>query len=126
MIDEAPLRPLMWIGTTRKAFSSFPNEVKAEMGYALFVAQAGGLHRRAKPLKGFGGSGVLEVVSDFRGDTYRAVYTVRFADTVFVLHAFQKKSSKGIATRHHDMRLIEDRLKAAELMAERSGKERLQ
>lgn len=87
------------------------------MGYALFVAQAGGKHRDAKPLKGFGGAGVLEIVADRRGDTFRAMYTVRFAQAVFVLHVFQKKSTSGIATSRSDLALIAQRLKEAEQLA---------
>ena len=82
-------------------------------GYALFLAQAGGKHDQAKPLRGFGSANVLEVIEDFRGDTYRAVYTVRFEERVFVLHVFQKKSKTGIATPKRDMNLIRDRLKVA-------------
>ena len=84
------------------------------MGFAVFQAQCGGKHIAAKPLKGFKGSGVLEAVDDFDGDTYRAVYTVRFADAVYVLHAFQKKSKKGIATPRRDVDLIAARLRMAE------------
>ena len=83
-------------------------------GYALHLAQAGDKHEDAKPLKGFGGAGVLEVVSDHAGDTYRAVYTVKFALAIYVLHAFQKKSKTGIKTPAPDMELIERRLKVAE------------
>ena len=84
------------------------------MGYALFVAQSGGRHRKAKTFKGAGDAGVVEIVDDHRGDTFRTVYTVRFASALYVLHAFQKKSTKGIATPKVDMRLIEQRLRDAE------------
>jgi len=87
------------------------------MGYALYVAQQGGRHRDAKPLKGFGGAGVVEVVKDFDGDTFRAVYTVRLAGAVYVLHAFQKKSRKGRSTPKLEMDLIEKRLREAERIA---------
>lgn len=80
------------------------------MGFALYLAQLGEKHRDAKPLKGFSGAGVLEIVDDHRGDTYRAVYTVKFADTVYVLHAFQKKSRKGISTPKQDLDLVKTRL----------------
>lgn len=83
------------------------------MGRALMVAQEGGKDLHAKPLKGFGGAGVLEMVDDHDGDTYRAIYTVRFADVVYVLHAFQKKSRRGIATPKQDLDLIRRRLRAA-------------
>ncbi|WP_371819377.1 type II toxin-antitoxin system RelE/ParE family toxin [Tolypothrix sp. PCC 7910] len=91
----------------------FPEDVQQVMGYALYRAQCGEKHPDAKPLKGFKGSGVLEVVEDFDGDTYRAVYTVRFEKTVYVLHAFQKKSKHGIATPKKDVELIKARLKRA-------------
>lgn len=87
------------------------------MGYALFVVQQGGKHRDAKVMSGFGGAGVLEVVEDFRGDTFRAVYTLKFAGTVYVLHAFQKKSKSGIATSRRDVELIKRRLREAEQIA---------
>jgi phage-related protein len=87
------------------------------MGYALYVAQRGGKHRDAKALTGFGGAGVVEIVKDFRGDTFRAVYTLRYAGAVYVLHAFQKKSKTGRATPHRDMELIRQRLREAEKIA---------
>ena len=91
-----------------------PEEVKDVFGYALHLAQTGRKHPDAKPLKGFSGAGVLEVISDFHGDTFRAVYTVRFAEAVYVLHCFQKKSKKGIATPKQDMDLIHARLSAVQ------------
>ena len=97
---ETPLtpKPLFWLGSTQDDLRAFPQEVRQVMGYALYLAQMGEKHSDAKPLKGFGGAGVLEVVDDHAGDTYRAVYTVKFADVVYVLHAFQKKSRRGSAT----------------------------
>ena len=83
-------------------------------GFALHLAQTGKKHANAKPLRGFGGAGVLEVVEDHLGDTYRAVYTVKIDDAVYVLHCFQKKSKQGIETPKHDMDLIRERLKAAQ------------
>lgn len=91
-----------------------PGPVRDIFGYALHQAQVGRKHDQAKPLKGFGSAGVLEIVEDFRGDTYRAVYTVRFRETVYVLHCFRKKSTKGITTPRSIMEKIKDRLKAAE------------
>jgi phage-related protein len=91
-----------------------PAEVRYVFGYAIFLAQMGGKHADAKPLKGFGGAGVLEVVENFDGDTYRAVYTVKFAGVVYVLDAFQKKAKKGRATPKADMNRIKERLKLAE------------
>ena len=105
-------RPLDWVGSSKKDFLAFPEAVKDEMGNALGLAQFGGKHPKAKPWAGMG-SGVLEIVEDYRGDAYRAVYTVRFREVVYVLHAFQKKSPKGIKTARSDVELVERRLKAA-------------
>ena len=105
-------RPLYWIRSSLKDLERFPAEVQEHIGYALSAAQFGGKHPDAKPWKG-DGAGVLEVVEDFRGDTFRAVYTVRFEEAVYVLHAFQKKSTKGIATSQKDRELITERLKDA-------------
>lgn len=108
------MKPLYWVGSSKKDLQSLPEEVQDVFGYALHLAQAGGKHSQTKPLRGFGGAGVLEVVEDFLTDTYRAVYTVKFGDVVYVLHAFQKKSSAGIATPKPDIDKIRERLKAAE------------
>jgi len=108
------LKPVEWIGSSRNDLRSFPGEVREIIGEALYQAQQGAEHPVAKALKGFGGRGVLEVVDDFRGDTYRAVYTVRFAMVIYVLHVFQKKSKKGIATPRHEIGLIRARLRRAE------------
>ena len=94
-----------------------PDDVIDVFGFALHLAQAGKKHDQAKPMKGFGGAGVLEVVEDHLGDTYRAVYTVKIADAVYVLHCFQKKSRHGIETPKHDLDLIRERLKAAQAHA---------
>src|SRR3954464_5262204 len=112
MADE--LRPLSWVGASLKDLSAFPEEVKDVMGYALHLAQVGEKSPAAKPLKGFGGAGVLEIVDDHDGDTYRAVYTLRFANRIYVLHAFQKKSHRGARTDKRDLDLIEARLRLAE------------
>lgn len=114
MNEPHPIKTLVWIGSSRSALKSFPAEVKDVIGYALFQAQAGRKSPTAKPLAGFGGASVLEVIDDYRGDTYRAVYTVKFAELVDVLHAFQKKSKKGIATPKSDIDLIRKRLRIAE------------
>jgi phage-related protein len=95
----------------------FPEAVQDHIGYALYVAQRGGKHRDAKTLSDFGGAGIVEIVKDHRGDTFRAVYTLRYAGTVFVLHAFQKKSKTGRATPRRDMELIQQRLREAEQIA---------
>jgi|SRR5208337_2217561 len=117
MVDEPPLKPVIWIGSSRKDLREFPEPVQDHMGYALYVAQRGGKHRDAKALSGFGGAGVVEVVKDYRGNTFRAVYTLRFAGTVYVLHAFQKKSKTGRETPRRDMELIKQRLREAEQIA---------
>jgi phage-related protein len=117
MTDEFPLKLVVWVGSSHKDLREFPGSVQDHMGYALFVAQQGGKHRDAKILQGFGGSGVLEVITNHQGDTFRAVYTVRFKRAVYVLHAFQKKSKSGIKTAQHDVELIQQRLKEAERIA---------
>lgn len=107
-------KPLFWIGSTRRDLKNFPDEVQDAMGHALDMAQQGNKHLDAKPLSGFGGASILEIVEDHDGDTYRAVYTVRFAGAVYALHAFQKKAKKGIATPKPEIDLIKSRLKKAE------------
>ncbi len=106
-------KPVAWIGSSLEDLKQFPQEVCRVVGYALYLAQNGGKHPDAKPLKGFGGASVLEVVEDYDGDTYRAVYTVKFRDAICVLHAFQKKSKHGIATPKQDIDLIRQRLNQA-------------
>jgi phage-related protein len=106
-------RPLDWVDSSKKDFLAFPEAVKDEMGNALGLAQFGGKHPSAKPWKGQG-PGVFEVVENYDGDTYRAVYTVRFKEVVYVLHAFQKKPPKGIKTAQVDIDLVEKRLKVAQ------------
>jgi len=120
MAEGAPvqMRRLEWIGSSKKDLLALPEEVVNVFGYALYLAQTGSKHDQAKPLRGFGSAGVLEVVEDRRGDTYRAVYTVQYAARVFVLHVFQKKSKSGIATPKPDLDLIRNRLKVAAKRAE--------
>ncbi|MBS0151242.1 MAG: type II toxin-antitoxin system RelE/ParE family toxin [Nitrospira sp.] len=110
-------RPLEWIGSSYKDLMALPVAVRRFFGYALSLAQAGDQHDDAKVLKGFGSAGVLEVVEDDRSGTYRAVYTVKFEEAVFVLHCFQKKSKHGIATPKEDLAIIRARLKVAEALA---------
>lgn len=110
----ATKKPVYWIGSSKKDLSAFPQPVKDVMGFALHQAQIGGKHEAAKPLKGFGGGGVLEIVDDYDGDAYRGVYTVRFPNAVYALLAFQKKSTKGIKTSKSDIELIKKNLKVAE------------
>src|SRR5580698_3890356 len=105
-------KPVLWIGSSREDLLGFPEAVKNGIGLALEVAQFGGKHASAKPWKGEG-AGVLEIVEDYRGDTYRAVYTVKFESAAYVLHAFQKKSPKGIKTAQTDVELVSRRLKVA-------------
>jgi phage-related protein len=105
-------KPLFWVGSAKDDLLDFPEAAKDEIGVALSVAQFGGKHPKAKPWKGQG-PGVLEVVEDHRGDAYRAVYTVKFGEAVYVLHAFQKKSPKGIKTSQTDVELVSRRLKSA-------------
>jgi phage-related protein len=109
MVEKPPrLKRLVWVASTKRDLLALPDEVIDTFGYALHLAQVGKKHHQAKPLRGFGSAGVLEVVEDWRGNTYRAIYTVRFAAAVFVLHVFQKKSKKGIATPKEDVDLIND------------------
>lgn len=110
-------RSLEWIASSHKDLMALPTDVRRFFGYALSLAQAGDQHDAAKVLKGFGGAGVLEVIDDDAGGTYRAVYTVKFEEAVFVLHCFQKKSKEGIATPKHVVDIIRARLKVAEARA---------
>ena len=114
MTEPKPDKPLFWIGSSRRDLKDCPDKVQDFVGYALHWAQRGGKSPDAKPLQGFGNASVLEIVDDFDGDTYRAVYTVRFAGAVYVLHVFQKKSRKGIATPKPAIELVKARLKRAE------------
>ena len=113
-MPDTTVKAVAWIGSSYKDFCAFPDPVQDAMGYALYQAQIGAKHDSAKPLRGFGGAGVLEIIADHVGDTFRAVYTVKFATAIYVLHAFQKKSKSGIKTRSEDLALIQRRLKAAE------------
>lgn len=108
--DETQLK---WVGSSQDDFRDFPPEVQDDLGAALSAAQFGGKSASAKPWKG-AGAGVFELVEDFRTDTYRAVYTVRFRRAVYVLHAFQKKSPKGIKTDQRDIEIVERRLRRAQ------------
>jgi phage-related protein len=108
-----PVRPLLWVASSKRDYKGFPSSVQDTLGFELFLAQTGQHPPSAKLLKGLG-SGVVELIADFDGDTYRAVYTVRFREAVYVLHAFKKKSKRGIATPKGDIDLIKRRLKDAE------------
>lgn len=113
-MNTPPLKQLLWVASSKRDFKEFPAEVQNNMGRALRDAQFGGTPLHAKPLKGFIGAGVLELIEDHDRSTYRAVYTVRFEGVVYVLHAFQKKSTHGIATPKHELELIRNRYRVAE------------
>lgn len=115
MLDKD--KPLGWIGSSKKDLMTLPVEVRKFFGHALDFAQRGDKHDAAKVLKGFGGAGVLELVENDQDGTYRAVYTVKFVEVVFVLHCFSKKSKRGIETPQEDMNIIRARLKVAEAVA---------
>ena len=117
-----PLKPVRWMAGSKADLQALPQEVRRKVGYALYFAQRGEKHEAAKALKGFGDAAVLEVVEDWDRSTYRAVYTVRFAGAVYVLHIFEKKSKRGAETPARDLALIRSRLKVAEREA-RSRKE---
>ena len=108
------LKPVRWVASSKQDLSVLPDAVRSDIGQAIYVAQRGDRHDDAKVLKGFSGAGVLEVIARRHGDTFRAVYTVRFANAVYVLHVFQKKSKSGIATAKRDVDLVKSRLKLAE------------
>jgi phage-related protein len=116
-------KPLLWVGGSKKDLQQMPGPVQDVFGFALHLAQGGGKHSQTKALKGFGGNAVLEVVEYFDSNTYRGGYTVRFDSAVYVLHCFQKKSTKGIATAQHDIQLIKQRLKAAQDHAQASQRD---
>ena len=108
------MKRLVWVGASKAAYVAFPGEVQDEMGYALYQAQIGKMPRQAKPLKGFGGGGVVELrVHDARSDAYRTVYAANLKAGLYVLHAFKKKSTKGSATANRDLDMIERRLREA-------------
>ena len=108
-----PLRPVLWVASSKRDYRGFPTAVQETMGFELYLVQTGQHPPSAKPLKGLG-SGTIELIEDFDGDAYRTVYTVRFKEAVYVLHAFKKKSKRGIATPKSDVELIKRRLKDAE------------
>ena len=114
MPPDVQPKPVVWVGPSLSDLRTFPKEVQRWIGYALEIAQYGGKHPDAKPIKGFKGAGILEVVEDYDGDTFRAVYAVKLAGRIYVLHAFQKKARKGIKTPKHHLDLIRARLGQAE------------
>jgi phage-related protein len=116
-----PQRQLVFVGSSIDDLRGFPEDVKDVVGYALWLAQQGQKHPDAKPLKGFAGAGVLEIADAYRGDAYRVIYTTIFADVIYVLHAFKKKSTSGSATPKQHIDVIKRRLKdAAAIHAERT------
>lgn len=121
-MDDMQNKPVVWIGSSYEDWKTFPADVQDVMGYSLHLAQNGLKANNAKPLIGFKGASVLEITDDYNSDTYRAVYTVRFQGVVYVLHAFQKKSKKGISTPKSHIQLIEQRLKKAEDYHDRNYK----
>ena len=121
MRNPPQVKPLYWVGGSKKDLLALPETVMHVFGYALYLAQSGGKHDQTKPMRGFGSAGVLEIVEDWEGNTYRAVYTVRFVESVFVLHVFQKKSKRGAATPKRELDLIRARWKTAERMARELG-----
>ena len=108
------LRPLLWVGSSKGDYRRFPARVQEAMGFGLYLAQTGQHPPSAKPLKGLG-AGILELIEDFAGDAYRAVYAVRFSKAVYVIHAFKKKSKRGIRTPQREIDLVRRRLREAEL-----------
>ena len=114
MTHDTPTRTVIWVGSSLKDLKALPRPVQRAVGVALYAAQIGEMPPDAKVLRGFSGAGVVELIEDHKGDTYRAVYTVRFAARIYVLHVFQKKSKRGIATPRKDIDLIHARLRWAE------------
>lgn len=114
-------KPVVWIGSSRRELKSFPKQVRSDIGQALYAAQMGETDPAAKPLKGFGGTSVMEIVERYDTNTYRAVYTVQISSVIYVLHCFQKKSKSGIATPQKDIELIRRRLAEAQRLSRQRG-----
>ncbi|MGB6555469.1 MAG: type II toxin-antitoxin system RelE/ParE family toxin [Candidatus Binataceae bacterium] len=114
MVPVEKLRPIIWVRSSKEDLKRFPDLAQRHIGFALKMAQTGDKHPDAKPLHGFGGASVLEIVDHYDRGTYRAVYTVRFAEAIYIIHCFQKKSRHGIATSQRDINLIRERLARAE------------
>jgi phage-related protein len=117
-VDKPP-KPIRWLGDSLDRLRRFPEDVKDDLGAPLMWAQMGDKHADAKPMRGFGGASVLEIVENYDGDTYRAVYTVRFKERIYVLHCFQKKSKHGSETSQHDLKLIKERIERARKLEDR-------
>jgi phage-related protein len=116
------IKEIVWLGSSKKDLISMPATVQCTFGYALHLAQTGDKHNQARSLKGFSSAGILEIVEDWRGNTYRAIYTIRYNSFVYVLHCFQKKSKKDVETPKEDMDIVRKRLKIAEKIHKREGK----
>jgi len=114
--DMSQIKPIVWIGSSHKDLSEFPRAVQREVGYALWLAQSGEKYEKTKPLKGF--SGVMEIVSDYQTDTYRTIYAIKLGTRIYILHAFQKKSKRGIATPKKEIDTIRKRLQQARQLAQ--------
>ena len=114
--EQEQEQPVVWVGSSHEDLKAFPAEIQDEIGYALYIAQIGDKHPKAKPLKGF--SGVMEIRSNYKSDTYRAVYTTKISDKIYVLHAFQKKSKRGIQTPKKEINFIKRRLRRAQELAQ--------
>ncbi|SAK41749.1 hypothetical protein AWB76_00313 [Caballeronia temeraria] len=123
-MDEREVKPLYWVASSKRDLKAMPTDIQDTFGFALHQAQAGRRHDHAKPLKGFGSAGVLEVVESSQDGAYRAVYTVKFVHAVYVLHCFQKKSLHGIVTPKPDIDITRMRLKAAQAHASGEGNDR--
>ena len=118
-MEAHKVREVVWVASSLRDLKKFPAHVRQSMGFAIFQAQRGGMHVQANPLRGFKGSGVLEIVEDFDGDAFRVMYTVRFAEAVYVLHAFQKKSHRAAETPKHEIDIVRERLKIADQLHHR-------
>jgi phage-related protein len=117
MTNASSLKPVVWVGSSLRDLREFPDIVQDHVGYALYIAQRGGKHRDTKILSGLGGAGVVEIIKDYRGDTFRAVYTLQYRGAVYVLHTFQKKSKSGREIPRRELELIKQRLREAERIA---------
>jgi len=124
MAEEPVVKPVVWLASTKRDLKSLPEEVQDRVGYALWIAQTGHQHPHAKALTGFRDASVIEIIEDWQGDTYRAVYTVRFPEAVYVLHVFQKKSRRGAATPKPDRALIQKRLRDATQLHEATSRKK--
>jgi phage-related protein len=124
MIDAPSLKPVFWIGGTKQDLSDLHEDIRDAVGQALYEAQKGGKHAKAKALSGYGSASVLEIVVDYAGDTFRTVYTVQWPECIYVVHMFQKKSKSGIKTPKADIDLIDERLKRIKKLRDDAAKQK--